>query len=900
MTIHFYIKYHTVVGEQIFVSGNIKELGNEDPLKAVLLEYKDDNFWKGSIVLDDISLFPDFTYYYSIRVNGENILEGEMDRKIYLTGTSGDISVIDTWNYTGDVRNSYFTKPFLEVLLPHQTISGKERVQLFSHEFRVKAPLLQRDESICIVGSNQTLGEWSTLAPIVLQKRNTWYTTSLIMEDDSLPFLYKYGLYNTREKIFLAFESGDNRSFEFPGESTGRVIIQDGFADFNRPLWKGAGIAIPVFSLKSKCSFGVGEFCDLHLLVDWAKKAGLSMIQILPINDTIATNSWQDSYPYSAISAFALHPIYVNLEKVAGKEHAKIVSALKRKQKSLNDLEHLDYEQVLKFKLLALREIFEVQKKSFLKDKAYASFFESSKNWLIPYAAFSVLRDKNKSAEFGKWKTNSVYSKESIEKFTSPAQKQYPEVLFYYFIQFHLDGQLRDATEYAHKNGIILKGDVPIGISRNSVDAWTFPQLFNMDEQAGAPPDDFAVKGQNWGFPTYNWTKMQEDGYAWWRTRFAQMSRYFDAFRIDHILGFFRIWSIPVSAQEGILGKFYPAVPVHISEFHSNRIFFDHQRYCQPFITDNILYEYFGDQVDFVKGNFLSYDAYSGQYTFLEQYNTQSKVEARMAEMADEGSYITQGLYNLLANVILFEEERSQGQQFHFRIAMNQTASFRALDDHTQQQLYELYVNYFFVRQDELWKKEAMKKLPGLKRSTNMLICGEDLGMVPACVSDVMKQLSILSLEIQRMPKDPASEFFYPKDAPYLSVVTPSTHDMSTIRGWWEEDRSKTQKFYNNVMEQGGEAPLFCEPWINREIVIQHLYSPAMWTIFQLQDLLGMSNNLRRQDPYAERVNDPANPKHYWRYRMHLTLESLIKEKTFNEEVRSLVISSGRGVNDVQ
>ena len=624
------------------------------------------------------------------------------------------------------------------------------------------------------------------------------------------------------------------------------------------------------------------------------------MIQILPINDTIATYSWHDSYPYSAISAFALHPIYINLEKVAGQAQARIVTSLKRKQKSLNDLEHLDYDQVMKFKLLLLRELFEEQRKAFVKDTAFLTFFERNKNWLVPYAAFSVLRDKYKTAEFSKWKTNNVYDKASIEKFVSPGQKQYADVLFYYFIQFHLDKQLKDASAYAHKNGIILKGDIPIGISMNSVDAWTCPEYYNMDQQAGAPPDDFAVKGQNWGFPTYNWTKMQEDGYSWWKQRFEQMSRYFDAFRIDHILGFFRIWSIPVSAQEGILGKFYPVVPIHISEFHSNRIFFDQQRYCQPYITDQILYEYFGDHVDFVKGNFLSYNESNGLYTFLEDLNTQSKVEAHMAEMADDGKYLMQGIFDLLANVILFEEEGSQGQQFHFRIAMERTSSFKALDENTQHKLYDLYLNYFFKRQDDLWKKEAMKKLPGLKRSTNMLICGEDLGMVPACVSDVMHQLAILSLEIQRMPKDPATEFFHPKDAPYLSVVTPSTHDMSTVRSWWEEDRSKTQKFYNEVMGQSGVAPFFCEPWINREIIIQHLYSPAMWSIFQLQDLLGMNNNWRRQDPHEERINDPANPKHYWRYRMHITLESLIKEKTFNEEVRSLVISSGRGVNAVK
>jgi len=175
-----------------------------------------------------------------------------------------------------------------------------------------------------------------------------------------------------------------------------------------------------------------------------------------------------------------------------------------------------------------------------------------------------------------------------------------------------------------------------------------------------------------------------------------------------------------------------------------------------------------------------------------------------------------------------------------------------------------------------------------------MLICGEDLGMVPHSVPDVMKRLGILSLEIQRMPKDMNKEFFHPQDAPYLSVITPSTHDMSTIRGWWEEDRTKTEKFYYSVLQGTGEVPFFCEPWINRAIVLQHLYAPAMWSIFQIQDLLGMSEELRRENPHEERINNPANPKHYWRYRMHISLEQLLKETAFNKELRDYIINSGR------
>ncbi|HEY9362537.1 MAG TPA: 4-alpha-glucanotransferase, partial [Chitinophagaceae bacterium] len=419
--------------------------------------------------------------------------------------------------------------------------------------------------------------------------------------------------------------------------------------------------------------------------------------------------------------------------------------------------------------------------------------------------------------------------------------------------------------------------------------------LYHMDQQAGAPPDDFAVKGQNWGFPTYNWQKMQEDDFSWWHQRFQQMSNYFAAFRIDHILGFFRIWSIPMHAVEGILGRFVPAIPVSITEFSQKNIWFDYHRYCRPFITDEILEEIFGHLIEKVKNTFLIAND-RGSYDLEMQFATQRQVDAyfETVEPSDENIIIQQGLFNLITNVILLEEENSQGTLFHFRIAMDYTSSFRNLDAGLKQQLKDLYINYFYQRQDSFWEKEAMHKLPHLKAATNMLICGEDLGMVPHSVPDVMKLLGILSLEIQRMPKDMHKEFFHPNDAPYLSVITPSTHDMSTIRGWWEEDRNKTQRFYNSELGQHGGAPFFCEAWINRAIILQHLSSPAMWSIFQLQDLLGMDETLRRKNPHEERINIPADPKHYWRYRMHITLEQLVKEKTFNLELQEYISNSGR------
>ncbi|HEX2536593.1 MAG TPA: 4-alpha-glucanotransferase, partial [Chitinophagaceae bacterium] len=537
---------------------------------------------------------------------------------------------------------------------------------------------------------------------------------------------------------------------------------------------------------------------------------------------------------------------------------------------------------------------YEMEGTDFLKEKAFESFFAENEHWLSAYAAFSVLRDRNGTANFSQWKTHSVYREDEVRRLTSPKSKGFKEIAFHYFVQYHLHLQLEEAADYAHKKGIALKGDIPIGVYRYGCDAWMAPQLYRMDMQAGAPPDHFAVKGQNWGFPIYNWKRMQEDGFDWWKKRFQQMSHYFDAFRIDHILGFFRIWAVPVESVEGVMGVFVPALPVPLQEFRDRGIAFDYDRFCTPFINDAVLQAEFGEHAGGVRERFLEENSRGG-YRLLPDWNTQQKVAAYFeGEEGTESAALKQGLFNLISNVILFEDKEAAEQAFHFRISVEDTLSFRHLDHHTQGQLKELYIHYYYYRQDGFWKKEALRKLPALKDATHMLICGEDLGMVPHCVPDVMRDLGILSLEIQRMPKNPHTEFFHPKDAPYLSVVTPSTHDMSTVRGWWEEDRGRTQRFFNHILGEGGEAPAACAPWINRAVVLQHLYSPSMWSIFQLQDLLGMSETLRREDPRAERINDPANPQYYWNYRMHLTLEQLIREKEFNRELADYVGHSGR------
>ena len=900
----FQLNFFTNPGENLYITGNHEILGNNDVAKALPLQYLNDYMWVASVDIEPASIpAKGIIYNYLVKYNDSSfIYDCGHDKKIDKSFLKyEEVLIADAWNHAGYFQNVFYTEPFQNILLKKNFTALKiKEPKKFTHIFRVKAPLLSAGETVCMSGAAPELGAWNKESVVILSRKedDDFFGITLDLAKTDLPLYYKYAIYNVEENRFIKFEDGANRFlYHVHAAAKNKItIVNDGFIRLPDNTWKGAGVAIPVFSLRSKNSWGVGEFADMRLLIDWAKKTGLQLIQILPVNDTSATNTWVDSYPYAAISAFALHPIYLNVEQLANDDNKHLLEDLLLQKKELNAKDTVDYEAVITLKWSVFNKLYPLQKKETFSSKEYRAFFQDNRHWLVPYAMFCFFKEEYKTSDFNNWPSHKKYNKDEVVELLKDALKA-DKIAIHFFIQYYLHVQLKQAAQYAHENGIIIKGDIPIGVYRYGADAWQHPELYHMDLQAGAPPDDFAVKGQNWGFPTYNWKKMAEDNFGWWKKRFEQMKYYFNAFRIDHILGFFRIWSIPMNAVEGIMGHFEPCIPVHINEFYERNIWFEYNRYAKPFITDQVLYDMVGNEANFFKENYLQPDDY-GNYNLREAFSTQRKVEDYFTNINSKNDWKKQCLFDLISNVILFEAEGLGGQQFHFRFGIESTKSFRYLDGNTQNQLRDLYINYFFRRQDNFWKQEALTKLPALKRATNMLVCGEDLGLVPGSVPSVMSQLGLLSLEIQRMPKQTGREFFHPDDAPYLSVVTPSTHDMSTIRGWWEEDHAKTQRFFNIQMGQWGIAPYFCEAWVNKAILNMHYYSPAMWSILMLQDLLGTSKELRWENPNDERINVPAIPNYYWRYRMHLYLEDLLKADDFNNELLNDIKACGRAMKN--
>ena len=889
MTLTFCINYRAEWGQTLCVISDNPLLGwtEQTPLT---LDCQGSDFWTATIPVTDFA--GELSYRYALRLqDGTYVYEAGQQRHLKLHTADKKVVLHDFWQAV-DYEKAFYTTAFLKALFHREQKPEKTSKKAEGNvHFSIDLPQILPSQGVAIVGNIPELGSWNTddKLPMCDCGFPVWHQEIKVQPDQVIE--YKYVIYDLRTGKVVDIEYGENR--QVWGLSKGVVIVQND-RSFRRtqPRWKGAGVAVPVFSLRTDEGFGIGEFQDLKKLADWAALTGQKMIQTLPINDTTLLHTNRDSYPYNAVSVFALHPVYLNIEKMG-----RLTPAQKKKYEAkkaeLNKKTIADYQTVYDEKMWFYQAIFKAEKEAVFSSEEYKTFFDKNKEWLVPYAVFCYLRDKYGTPHFYDWKRYSKFSQKDLEKLSSPEAKDYDKVSFFYFLQFHLDKQLSEAVAYAHSKGVALKGDIPIGISPDSVDAWTDPQLFNLDASAGAPPDDFSISGQNWGFPTYNWDVMAQDGFRWWRRRFTKMQDYFDAYRIDHILGFFRIWQMPKTAVWGLCGHFSPAMGYTMQDLWNMGVAVDRDRLVKPYIRSNFMGDVFGYDTEYAKQTFFNTnDGYI--YWFKEEFDTQQKIQQWFEGLSiteqEQKRNVMNGLMYLHCEV-LFVPDKDNAEILHPRIALYQSHSYSELWEDQRQLLARIHDDYFYHRHNEFWRESAMRKLPTLINATNMLVCGEDLGMVPACVPDVMHQLQILSLEIQRMPKDPTVTFAHPADAPYLSVCTTGTHDMNPLRAWWEEDREKTQRFYNEQMGWWGEAPKEMSPEIASFIINQHMYSPAMWVILPLQDWLAIDADLRLADQHAERINMPDNPRHFWCYRMHLKVEDLLKADKFNEKVRTLTSS---------
>lgn len=890
MTIQFNIDYRVMFGEHIAV--NIQS--GEEVLKLPL-QTSDGEMWACDWCVE--SPEKSYTYYYSVEREGRAVKTEWLMIKHQLDVNARKAAVYtlyDHWKVMPE--DAYLYSSAFTDCINHQVPqemkpeTGSKIVRLI-----VRAPQLRDGERLGVLGADNALGAWDVqrILPMTQHTYNEWVADIDATHLEGSHLEFKFVAFRNAKNEFL-WETSMNRTVDLPEMKAGKLVSyeldQAFFALYNRKL---AGTQVPVFSLRTRKSAGIGDFGDLKTMIDFVASTGQKVLQLLPINDTTITHTWTDSYPYSCISVFAIHPQYADLHALPELKDAKARTEAEKTRAELNALDKIDYEKVNDFKINYLRQIFNQEGEKMMKTAEYKAFFQDTELWLVPYAQYSYLRDKNGTADFNQWPDHQVWDEAERKALADPKTAAYKNVAFFYFVQFVLDRQMQEAHEHAKAKGVILKGDIPIGVNRNGCDVWTEPKYFNLNGQAGAPPDDFSVNGQNWGFPTYNWFEMLKDGCQWWNRRFQNMARYFDAYRIDHVLGFFRIWEIPVHSVHGLLGQFAPALAMSREEIESYGLHFQEDRFTRPFITDWVLNRVFHERAGEVKEKYLD-RLDDERYQMKPEVDTQRKVEALFADVTDEKElWLRDGLYALISDVLFVRDHTNPGV-FHPRISAQLDFIYESLYDNDKAAFNRLYNDYFYRRNNQFWYQEAMKKLPKLVQATRMLVCAEDLGMVPDCVPWVMDELKILSLELQSMPKDPSVKFGHLSRNPYRSVCTISSHDMPTLRMWWDENVQRTQEYYNTMLYRQGPASHPLPGWLASDIISRHLTSPSMLCILSIQDWLATDEALRLPDANAERINIPANPKHYWRYRMHLNIEDLAADKRFVQNITEMISQSGR------
>lgn len=890
MTVQFNIEYKAMFGEQIVVN-----IQTEEGELKLPLETTDGERW----VCDWCVESPEksYTYYYSVEREGRAVKTEWLMIKHQLDVNAKKAAVYTLYDHWKAMpEDAYLYSSAFTDCINHQA-PQEMKLEMDSKIVRliVRAPQLRDGERLGVLGADKALGAWDVqkILPMTQHTYNEWVADIDATHLEGSHLEFKFVAFRNAKNDLL-WETSMNRTVDLPEMKAGELVSyeldQAFFALYNRKL---AGTQVPVFSLRTRKSAGIGDFGDLKTMIDFVASTGQKVLQLLPINDTTITHTWTDSYPYSCISVFAIHPQYADLHALPELKDAKARAEAEKTRAELNALDKIDYEKVNDFKINYLRQIFNQEGEKMMKTAEYKAFFQDTELWLVPYAQYSYLRDKNGTADFNQWPDHQVWDEAERKALADPKTAAYKNVAFFYFVQFVLDRQMQEAHEHAKAKGVILKGDIPIGVNRNGCDVWTEPKYFNLNGQAGAPPDDFSANGQNWGFPTYNWFEMLKDGCQWWNRRFKNMARYFDAYRIDHVLGFFRIWEIPVHSVHGLLGQFAPALAMSREEIESYGLHFQEDRFTRPFITDWVLDRVFHERAGEVKEKYLD-RLDDERYQMKPEVDTQRKVEALFADVTNEKElWLRDGLYALISDVLFVRDHTNPGV-FHPRISAQLDFIYESLYDNDKAAFNRLYNDYFYRRNNQFWYQEAMKKLPKLVQATRMLVCAEDLGMVPDCVPWVMDELKILSLELQSMPKDPSVKFGHLSRNPYRSVCTISSHDMPTLRMWWDENIQRTQEYYNTMLYRQGPAPHPLPGWLASDIISRHLTSPSMLCILSIQDWLATDEALRLPDADAERINIPANPKHYWRYRMHLNIEDLAADKRFVQSITEMISQSGR------
>ena len=673
------------------------------------------------------------------------------------------------------------------------------------------------------------------------------------------------------------------------------------YSSFNQAL---CGAAIPVSALYTKKSCGVGEFSDLIPFADFCKKAGLRIIQLLPVNDT-----GTDSSPYNALSAFALHPLYISPDDIPEAEAFKAdIKKLRTAFAPKTQSERFDYRQILHEKNVLLHAVFNKAEQQIIADAETGELAAWIKDnpWIIKYSVFKNIKRQNYHASWKDWKESASMRYPSSAKidatWNNPALKR--EHIFYAWVQMHLHKQLLKAVTYCADNGIFVKGDMPILMNEDSVEVWAYSEYFRSDLRAGSPPDGDNPLGQNWGFPIYNWANLKADGYRWWKERLRHAARYYHACRFDHILGFFRIWAIPEGESTGLLGKPLPYSEITITDLKNAGFSNERIRWmAEPHIATDIVQEA-------VNGDYLY--AHGLLHKIADRIGTEELwlFKSEIKNEADIGRYglppePETALKRKWTDRMLVKAGKDLNGAAFYTAACRyrDSAAWRSLSEEEQKRFTSL-VEEKNKQQNTSWKEQAEDILSELCASVDMQPCAEDLGARPAVLPEVLQKLNIFSLRVfrwERKWEEAGCPFVPLQEYPRAAVAVTSVHDSSCMRQWWEQELSYKEmlSFFDALQIDAETRNVLCpirgeKPAYTKELAAVLLESlikvPSVLAIFPIQDWLGLIlDELPEVNAQDERINVPGTvTSSNWTYRLPITIEAMNKNKELIKRLRNI------------
>lgn len=661
------------------------------------------------------------------------------------------------------------------------------------------------------------------------------------------------------------------------------------------------GFAVPLLSVRTRHG-ACGEFSDIVRLAELAKSWKMSLLQLLPVNDTGTQTS-----PYSALSAFALNPVYLDIGSLPEAAGAEPWAVSVRKAAGDLAARHRDskkvaYEEILLAKRKILEDLWESissghQRDALLKD---IDDWVRLNPWVRIYACFIALRTLYADKAWWEWPHHSEPEPGLIDALWSDPGMAI-KLRYHAWVQMACSVQFERACTAAAGLGVDIMGDIPILMNADSADIWFDRGIFDTAKSAGAPPDMYSAMGQNWGFPLYRWDELERRNYSFWKERLAVANRYYSAYRIDHVLGFFRIWAIPKFEEDGFLGHFVPEFTVSYPELDA--LGFDSARIrwlSQPHVPSQAIDRALSGFADKARERIAAaaFRQIGSEDLFLFDPAVRGMADLRTILKSAPGATeeavgkAMEQLSQWWRNRTLLEV--SPGK-FVYTWSHSGTRAWETLSER-EKSLLDALMSRRKAESQVLWERLGRKILSAISEGVEMIPCAEDLGAVPPCVPAVLGALGIPGLRVLRWHRswDKAGTPYVPFDAyPRESVACTSVHDSTNLRQWWEEEADRNS-LWTMVCEALGIGPSAAPAELDPDSALLLLRGFAAAAsrilVFPIQDLLAASPALRENRPQDERINVPGTSGgSNWLYRVKPELEALLADEWLSGRIRTIL-----------